>query len=132
MYLFEIAGCQTFPNQWSHHLIFFFYFGYQSARSIDCSSKGSCCCSTTYLSFHFSKESQKSPQRRSFGSKFLNGIRFSFLNPLNNLTPCRDVVKFFFEPHIAVIPKCVYYPTQEIMSCFYDSLCRPLHNLIIK
>ena len=128
--------CQIFLYQRSHHLIFFFYFGYLHSFSynIDCSSKKVAAAALSRLiSFHFSKESQKSLQRRrSFGSKFLNGIRFSFLNPLNNLTPCRDVVKFFFEPHIAVIPKCVYYPTQEIMSCFYDSLCRPLHNLIIK
>ena len=125
--------CQIFLYQGSHHLIFFFYFGYLHSFSytIDCSSKKVAAAAlSTYLFSFFKRVTKESPTTTL--SKFLNGIRFSFLNPLNNLTPCRDVVKFFFEPNIAVIPKCVYYPTQEIMSCFYDSLCRPLHNLIIK
>ena len=91
---------------------------------------GSRCCTSTYLSFHFSKESQKSLQRRSFGSKFLNGIRFSFLNPLNNLTPCGHVVKFLPTLQRSYSKMCILSHTEDYV-VFSWWLSRPYGNLII-
>ena len=101
-------------------------------NSIDCSSKKVTLLrqrNATYLSFHFSNESQKSLQRRFFGLKFLNGIRFSFLNPLNNLTPCGDVVKFLWtlqrsHPRIGILSHTEDY----VVSSGY--LGRPQRHLI--